>query len=101
MSYFAAQSGVLDDIVSGAENIEQKLGEALESGALTKAKFAARCAKLGFTADKHGTKWDDKCIGALQAEQNDSQRSFYARHKTPLIVGGALVGGLALISLLR
>jgi hypothetical protein len=43
-------------------NVEAQVSEAFKSGIDTKEAFKSRCKDYGFTKEKFGTSWDDKCI---------------------------------------
>lgn len=42
---------------------EKDYAEAVKSGVDSLDAFKRRCAGYGFTAEKYGSSWDDKCIG--------------------------------------
>jgi hypothetical protein len=47
----------------GVGDLESVYKDAFAKGSDSKEKFQARCAGYGFTAAKHGSSWDDMCIG--------------------------------------
>lgn len=108
MSYFTAAGsilgtakarGAIDSIVEAGGNVEARLTQAIESGAVTAAQFEAYCAKLGHTQQMHGSRWDDECLGAIQrgAPHVRPGASFVEKHKTELLLGGAGVAALGLL----
>lgn len=74
---------------------------AFEAGTDTPVAFRARCASYGYTPIKHGTGWDDKCIG----HEQKNKLGPFAEPKpeaatAPAVPRWALIGGAIVVAYL-